>query len=288
MKFKWLLGSLFIALSLTHSWVERIMRIASNGTMIGAPGFERAHVVRGTIAEDYIVWLLPPNGRVDGKVIHLDDKIANPRQRTLSFSDQFGPVKAAPGDFVALQYQENGHVTKPSTAPSKPLNGGTVYVYGTLYNDLTNANLVDVHFSWTSDGTGGDQKGRLIATRNFDDGQCYQINDGPISLQRQEDFPKSAEDPMGQDLWCQTDIQIPCDTPVGATYTVIWVWDWPTMSAMGVPVPPASFYANNTHAAGPYVTSPQLYTSIIGKHLSVHSQPRDAISLSQTFLYETN
>ncbi len=63
-------------------------------------------------------WLLPPNGRADGKVIHLDDKIANPRQRALSYPDQFGQVKAAPGDFVALQYQENGHVTKPSVAPS--------------------------------------------------------------------------------------------------------------------------------------------------------------------------
>ena len=59
------------------------MRIASNGTMIGAPGYEGAHVIRKTIPEDDIVWLLPPNGRADGKVIHLDDKLANSRQRTL-------------------------------------------------------------------------------------------------------------------------------------------------------------------------------------------------------------
>ncbi|KAI0410601.1 hypothetical protein F5X98DRAFT_381632 [Xylaria grammica] len=271
MNFKWFPVSGFIAPSLTHSRVERIMRIASNGTMIGAPGYERAHVVRGTIPEDDIVWLLPPNGRADGKVIHLDDKIANPRQRTASYSDQFGPVKAAPGDFVALPYQENGHVTKPSAAPFKPLNSGTVYVYGTLYNGLRDADLVDVHLAWTSDGTGGNQKGTPIATRNYDDGQCYQINSGPISLQRQKEFSKAAEDPMGQDLWCRTDIQIPCDTPVGATYTVIWVWDWPTMSASGIPVPPASFHANDTNATGPYVTSPQLYTSILGNHPSFHS-----------------
>lgn len=262
----WLLTSGLVPLSLAHSWVERTMRIASNGTMVGAPGYERAHVIRGTIPEDDIRWLLPPDGRPDGKVIHLDDKIAHPRQRTVYYHDQFGPVKAAPGDFVALQYQENGHVTLPTTDP-KPLNRGTVYVYGTLHNDLTDTNLVDVHLAWTPDGTGGDRKGRLIATRDYDDGQCYQINNGTISLQRQKEFPKTAEDLMGQDLWCQTDIQIPCDTPVGAMYTLIWVWDWPTMSEFGVSVPPASFHANRTDAAGPYVKTPQQYTSIVGKFL---------------------
>ena len=80
-------------------------------------------------------------------VIHLDDKIISTRQRMPSYSDQFGPVKAAPGDFVALQYQENGHVTKPDAAPFKPLNSVTVYVYETLYDDLTDTNLVDVHLT---------------------------------------------------------------------------------------------------------------------------------------------
>ncbi len=266
MKIEWLLTSGLVSLSQAHSWVERAMRIASNGTMIGAPGYERAHVIRGAIPEDDIVWLLPPNGRADGKVIHIDDKIAHPRQRTLRYSDQFGPVKAAPGDFIALQYQENGHITRPNPTLFKPLNGGTVYVYGTLYNDLTDTNLVDVHFAWTPDGTGGDRKGRLIATRDYDDGQCYQINNDTISLQRQKKFPKTAELPMGQNLWCQTDVQIPCDTPVGAMYTIIWVWDWPTMSACGVPIPPTTgFRAGGANGTGPYVAIPQLYTSVLGK-----------------------
>lgn len=165
----WLLTSGLVPLSLAHSWVERTMRIASNGTMIGAPGYERAHVIRGTIPEDNIRWLLPPDGRPDGKVIRLDGKIAHPRQRTVYYHDQFGPVKATPGDFVARQYQENGHITLPTTDP-KPLNRGTVYVYGTLHNDLTDTNLVDVHLPWTPNGTGGDRKGRLIATRDYDDG----------------------------------------------------------------------------------------------------------------------
>ena len=45
--FRWILSSSFIALSVAHSWVERTMRVALNGTMIGAPGYERAYEVRG-------------------------------------------------------------------------------------------------------------------------------------------------------------------------------------------------------------------------------------------------
>ncbi|KAH8880089.1 hypothetical protein GQ53DRAFT_613139, partial [Thozetella sp. PMI_491] len=250
----------------SHSWVEQTMRIASNGTMIGTPGFERSHFVRGSNGGGDVVWLIPPDGRPDGKVIHTDDKIARPEQRALSsssYTGNFNMLNAAPGDFVALQYQENGHVTLTQINPNKTLNGGTVYVYGTTNNDLTNVNLVDVHFSWTADGTGGDGKGKLIATRNYDDGQCYQINGQQTSVMRQQAFPKKAQNPMGADLWCQTDIQIPSDVPVGQVYTVIWVWDWPTMSETGVPVPPASLYANDTKSNAPHVTQPQLYTSVI-------------------------
>ncbi len=263
------------------------MRVAPNGTMIGSPGYERSHAVRGQVREDDIVWLLPPNGRPDGKIIRLDDKIAKPVQRSLdssSYSGQFGMVKAAPGDFVALQYQENGHVTLPAINPYKTLNAGTVYVYGTTNNDLTNTNLVDVHLSWTADGNGGDKKGRLIATRNYDDGQCYQINSDVTSAVRQASYPKHAEDPMGGDLWCQTDIQIPDDISVGQVYTVIWVWDWPTMSEIGVPVPPASYNANSTKSKGPYVTTPQLYTSVIGTYQYLITPPATLSALRSSRL----
>lgn len=266
-----------------HSWVERVMRIAPNGTMTGTPGYERSHAVRGQISEDDIVWLLPPNGRPDGKVIHTDDKIAKPVQRPLnasSYTSQFGMAKAAPGDYIALQYQENGHVTLPAINPYKTINAGTVYVYGTNQSDLTNTNLVDVHFSWTADGTGGDKKGRLLATRNFDDGQCYQINSNITSAYRQASYPKQAQDPMGGDLWCQSDIQIPEDVSAGQVYTMIWVWDWPTMSIPGVPVPPASFYANSSKSGVPYVTTPQLYTSVIGTS-PPHSTP--SLPFNMTF-----
>jgi hypothetical protein len=33
---------------------------------------------------------------------------------------------------------------------------------------------------------------------------------------------------MGADLWCQQDIALPQDAPVGKPFTLYWVWDWPT------------------------------------------------------------
>ena len=71
-------------------------------------------------------------------------------------------------------------------------------------------------------GTGGDRRGRLIAAQNFDDDRCYQINTGNISLTRQRKFPDPVE---GQpesvhEQWCETDIAIPTDISINATYTV--------------------------------------------------------------------
>jgi hypothetical protein len=82
---------------------------------------------------------------------------------------------------------------------------------------------------WTADGSGGDKRGRLLATQTYDDGQCYQVNGGPVSTQRQKQFPHEKSQEMGGDLWCQTDIQLPQDAEKGKPYTLYWVWDWSTM-----------------------------------------------------------
>ncbi|KAL2015884.1 hypothetical protein VTK56DRAFT_4659 [Thermocarpiscus australiensis] len=232
--------------------------------MIGTPGADRAHVERGSgPIED---WLIPPNGRPDGKVIHPDDKIVKPGQRQLtdaSYTAQFPMLKVAPGDFVAIQYAENGHVTRADkTNPLKPINRGTVYLYGTTQNDLSETNLVDVHLKWTADGTGGDKKGKLLATRNFDDGQCHEVvpADGDsegISTYRKNFISKA------DGLLCQSDLQIPTDIDVGKTLTVIWVWDWPDMNVQGVAVPPASYQANRSDSGQPYVQTPELYTGVV-------------------------
>ncbi|KAK3364101.1 hypothetical protein B0T25DRAFT_443078, partial [Lasiosphaeria hispida] len=84
------------------------------------------------------------------------------------YYDQFSLVKAASGDFIALQYQENGHITLPTINPNKTPNYRTVNVYGTLHNNLIDTNLIDIHLTWTPDGTGSNQKGRLITTQDYD------------------------------------------------------------------------------------------------------------------------
>lgn len=200
-----------------------------------------------------------------------DMKIARLNQRELndkSYSDEFPMLSVAPGDFVAIQYTENGHVSRAELSnPNKPVNRGTIYLYGTTQNDLSNYNLVDIHLTWTADGKGGDQKGKLLATRNYDDGQCHeapppgQIVEG-ITEYRQTQLNMTG----GSGLSCQSDLQIPLKAPVGSNYTVIWVWDWPDMSKAGVAVPPASYHANSSNPSNPkepYVTKPEIYTGVV-------------------------
>jgi len=263
-----LILAVLVKIADAHSWPERTQRIAPNGTMVGTPGTDRSHAARGSRPEDSIVWLIPPNGRE--KKIHPDDKIARPDQRALtatSYSDKFPMLKVAPGDFVAIQYTENGHVSKAEVGqPTKPVNRGTVYLYGTTNNDLTSANLMDIHLVWTADGKGGDGKGRLLATRNYDDGQCFEaipsIDTEGITSHRMKNLATSGEPLMGG-LMCQSDVQVPFDVPVGQIYTVIWVWDWPSMNVQGVAVPPASYNTTPSASGEPFVTIPEIYTGVV-------------------------
>jgi hypothetical protein len=133
---------------------------------------------------------------------------------------------AKAGDMVALRYQENGHVTLPQNQPGKPTNRGTIFIYGTTQPSNSDT-LLGIHGVWTTDGKGGDGRGVLLATRNFDDGQCYQVNSGSISKARQKEFPHQANQLMGANLWCQSDVTLPTSIS-SSTYTLYWVWDWPT------------------------------------------------------------
>jgi hypothetical protein len=169
---------------------------------------------------------------------------------------------ASRGDKIALQYQENGHVTLPQNQANKPLNRGTVYIYGTTNLD-PNTNLLDVLYKWTPDGTGGNRQGQLLATRNYDDGQCYQINNGNISRSRVVSFAKEAQDPMGANLWCQADVSLPNNLPVGKAYTLIWVWDWPTLDRPNVPFPPSSAPGALPGLNGTKVVTPEIYTTVM-------------------------
>lgn len=230
-----MLSSAFVGLLATaqfasaHTWVEQLMVIAPNGTLVGQPGYARGNVLRSSpgFGDPTMVNLIPPDGRTINQ-IQPTDLMCKSSQTSQTQTSGSPRLQAAPGSAVALRFQENGHVTLPDNQPGKPPNRGTVYVYGTTQPNPDDSFLA-IHRVWNADGTGGDGRGVLLSTRNFDDGQCYQTNGGSISQQRQQQFKHPFDMLMGNDLWCQQDIQLPSSAPSGQPYTLYWVWDWPTL-----------------------------------------------------------
>lgn len=209
-----------LPLSSCHSWVERVRRVALNGTMVEDPGYIRGAVSRLDPAFNDLKMqhLLLPADNIDSGMLCKDT------QRSENYLSYLPALQAQPGDFIALQYQENGHITLPQNDPQKT-DSGRVYIYGTS-TPIEDETLTSVHLIWNEQGTGGDGRGRLLAQRPFDDGRCYQINDGLISLQRRQDFSKIPLNPQGADLWCQNNFRLP--TNIEGRYTLYWVWDWPS------------------------------------------------------------
>jgi hypothetical protein len=213
---------------LAHTWNEQLT-VIENGLFNGSNGYPRGYVSRSTAGfrDDTMTYLLPPlaSGRTR---INGSDLLCAPTQRSANQTDNYPRLTASPGAHVAIKYLENGHVTLPENQPGKPSGAGTVYIFGT---SETNENelLMDV-LQWTRDGTGGSKQGRLLTAQNFDDGRCYQINGGNISIARQENFPNPAEGQPGSvhEQWCETDVVIPTNVTVDSTYTLYWVWQWPT------------------------------------------------------------
>ncbi|KAI2638507.1 hypothetical protein GGS21DRAFT_443827 [Xylaria nigripes] len=193
-----------------HSWVEFLYRISATGAFTGDAGYPIGYVPRDSGVSDDVH---------QNKI--LDTSTNPPICKPLSSSDiaTYPPLRAAPGDYIAMQYQENGHVTQPDLTP-RPYRSGNVYVYGTLEHQDSDG-INDVLNAWTIDGKGGNQKGKLLATHYFDDNQCFQNAPGiPLSTERQQKFGVN-------ELFCQTDLQLPSDLPTKGTYTLMWVWDWP-------------------------------------------------------------
>ena len=206
------------------------MVVAPNGTMVGQPGFARGNVLRGTpgFGDPAMVNLIPPGAPRAVNDIQPTDLMCKSTQTSQTQTDGSPRLQAPAGASVALRYQENGHVTLPQNQAGKPDNRGTVFVYGTTQPSPDDSFLA-IHRQWTPDGKGGDGRGVLLSTQNFDDGQCYQMNGGSISNQRQAEFKHTAAQPMGADLWCQQDIALPANLDANKPYTLYWVWDWPTM-----------------------------------------------------------
>ena len=172
-----------------------------------------------------MVYLLPPNGRTEGKILPTDNMCRDSQQSPVQ-APTYPRLQAMAGAQIALRYRENGHTTL-LTPKNKPDNRGTVYIYGTTQPQQQESFLA-IHKVWNTDGTGGDKRGKLLAKQDFDDDQCYQQNGSPISAARQKQFPVAPEQFEGTDLLCQNDISLPQDAPTGKPYTLYWVWDWPT------------------------------------------------------------
>lgn len=217
-----------------HSWVERLMVIDNSGRLVGNPGYVRGTVSRlsNGFSDTQMQNLLPPSGanRVCQQ-LSPNDLICRSTQTRGNYSVEFPPLQAKMGDYIALQYQENGHVTLLTNTPQKE-DSGLVYIYGTSKPSSIDK-LASIHHVWNENGTGGDMRGQLLATWSFDDGRCYQINSGKESLSRQKRFPKIPADPSGADLWCQNDIRLPSN--VDGLYTLYWVWDWPSKATTACP-----------------------------------------------------
>lgn len=215
-----------------HSWVEQLANIASNGSYVGSFGYPRAFsdkTVGSSFNQEANLWLLPH----DAAFINGTDLLCHPSQRVPNQAGTFSRLQTSPDSVIAVRYAENGHVTLPGGGTDlvgKPEKGGTVFVFGTEEprSDETLQNVLH----WTRDGTGGDQGGRLLTAQNFDDDRCYQLRADVTALGEERRLrtpnPKPGQPGSDHELLCETDVRLPDDITVGQTYTLYWVWQWPT------------------------------------------------------------
>lgn len=219
-----------------HTWIEQLRNVNDKGQYVGEYGYPRGMVAKtdpgfNGFSMNYEIpaGTGPPGDNVfirnDTILCHKDQ-----RQQKQS-SNKYPRLQAVPGGFIAMRYMENGHVTKPENQKGKPEHAGTVFVYGTT-QPKEDEKLVDV-LHWTQDGKGGDGRGTLIATNNYDDGRCYETNETPEYQQRAKKVPNYAmgqgdDGPGTMPLFCETNVQLPKTADLGKPYTMYWVWQWNT------------------------------------------------------------
>jgi hypothetical protein len=211
-----------------HFWVEKLTLLSTSELPIGDPGYAHGNsqssrvFISNQVCADLpsvlhtdpsfsdleMVNLISPNGQSDGPHILDTDKICKDSQSKPIQTNSSPRIKVAARNTVALQYQENGHVTLPEHLSGKPENCETVYIYSTT-DSQPNDTLSAIHKVWDVTGNGGDRHGKLLVTQDFDDGRCYQINNGAISKERQIQYPHVPDKLMGADLWCQNNITVP-------------------------------------------------------------------------------
>ncbi|KAM0714619.1 hypothetical protein Q7P37_009915 [Cladosporium fusiforme] len=212
-----------------HTWIEQLQVIGANGSYTGDFGYARGFVDRADPRFDGFSnkWQIPDPATGERR-LKTEMQLCHPSQRRANYSSQYPRLRVAPGEYVAMKYLENGHVTIPWDPKGKPKRGGTVWAYGT-HDPRPTETLFDV-LQWNGNSSGGDGRGRLLAAQDFDDGRCHQLNGVEESRRRQSQFPNHFPDqpdvPVEQ--WCETDVKIPDDITVHSTLTIYWVWGWET------------------------------------------------------------
>ena len=232
-----------------HSWVEQISIIDLSGDFVETAGFPRGNgwscmlndepsstdriVLRTSpdFDDSTMTYLLPPDGRY-ARALLPSDRICKSSQQTDNQTEGSPALRAFSGANIALRYQENGHITLTQNNPPGKLSPGKISVFGTTAS-RPNDSILEIYGVWDFAGQAGDKRGRLLTIGNFDDGQCYQINDSPLSKERQQKFAHSPNPLEGQNLWCKITVTLPLNLVPGTLYTLYWVWDWPT--AAGTP-----------------------------------------------------
>ena len=225
-----------IPLASAHTWLEELQVVGTNGSYVGNSGFSRGYVSRTDpdfAGDSNILWLLPalaarmPDDTVRSR-INSSDLLCHPNQRASNYTNPKYPMlKVRPGDYVAMKYLENGHVSLPWQSQGKPEGGGTVLIFGTT-EPSPQEKIADV-LKWNEQGTGGNKKGFLLSAQNYDDGECRQMNMCYISASRQILSPNDIPGQEGTqaERWCESDVKIP-DNQLPGKLTVYWVWQWPT------------------------------------------------------------
>lgn len=220
---------LLLARSLAHSWVEQIS-VIENGEFTGGYGYPRGYIARSQpgFGDSIMTNLLPRNGRIS---LDASDAVCSPRQSFPVQTPGYDRLKAAAGAFVALKYLENGHVSLPQNSPGKPAGGGVIYIYGTS-SPRSNDSLTEI-ITWDSNRLS--QRGFLLTSQTFNDGRCYQLNQGEIALERRKKFPNFVPGQGGaiSEQWCETDVRLPDNLLPGTILTLYWVWAWPTVLSSG-------------------------------------------------------
>jgi hypothetical protein len=233
---KTIVAALAVApLAMGHTWIEQLRNVNDQGEYVGEYGYPRGMVSKTDpgFTGFSMNWELPGANAQGNVFINKTTPLCHTAQRQQKQSqDKYPRLQATPDGFIAMRYMENGHVTLPNNQKGKPKKAGTVFVYGTTTpkEDETLANVLQ----WTQDGQGGDKAGKLITMNDFDDGRCYEANNTPEMQQRRKANPNYA---MGQaiegapgnyPLFCETNVQLPKDAPMGKPYTFYWVWQWNT------------------------------------------------------------